>query len=44
MNPLAKETREAIKRTAKYLICCGIEPRLAHNIARAEVLGGIVKA
>ena len=43
MNPLAKETRETIKRVAKYLMCCGLDPKTAHDIARAEVLGGIIK-
>lgn len=43
MNPLAKETRELIKKVAKYLICCGLTPREAHDIARAQVLGNLIK-
>ena len=41
-NPLAKEQREAIKKVAKYLICCGFKPAEAHLIARAEVLAGLI--
>ena len=42
-NPLTREQNNAVKTVAKYLICCGIAPKLAGEIARAEVLAGIVK-
>lgn len=42
-NPLTREANEVIKRTAKYLICCGFKPQDAHNIARAEYLAKLLK-
>lgn len=42
-NPLPREQRETIKAVAKHLICCGIDPVLAHNIAVAQLEANLLK-
>ena len=42
-NGLTAEQTATIRKATKYLICCGIDAKTAHAIARAQVIGGIIK-